>query len=518
MADGRVIDGTPAVRVATGSKSHGRGQELLRVANEADTSVTTAAVGSVGHVGLEPLVMATVDGKTAFYSRPSTERMETIATTLEEETAPAGGAMAVVEHDPATPVLPTPETGPLSVGSRRVLGGCGWLTPTNVDEYTDLRDDLFTDRAKDDPESVRTAVMQSDLRGRGRGDASTDTSIAAEWTTVYETSDDPLVVVNGNEADDHADGDRLLLESAPLTVVDAALSSAIALRATDVVIYLSETETIAYERVQEAASALDAVTDTGIPIRVVTGPDEYTAGEPTMALEAIEGNHRIEARRQPPGPSEYGVNGRPTLIHTPRTFAQIGALLAGNGSSGASSDPGTRLITVADDDSTLATTELSTDATLDAALSAVELENGWHGACVGGVFGGMTRSLDVPASAPGLRSAHLGTNGVVELLGESTCMVALVGERATFAKETNCGRCVPCREGTKQLVYILRRVYDGEYKSEILRELARVMRTTSLCGFGRDASRPITTAMEEFETEFAAHAKGHCPTGICNQS
>ncbi|UPM45165.1 NADH-ubiquinone oxidoreductase-F iron-sulfur binding region domain-containing protein [Halocatena salina] len=518
MVDERIIGETPAVRVATGSENHHDGRELLHEANESETSVTTAEVGSVGHIDLEPLVVATVEGKTAFFSRPSTERMETITRTLGEGTVPTDGAVAVVEHDPETARLPTPETGPLGTGVRRVLGGCGWLAPTSIEEYTDVRGERFTDRAEDDPESVRTHVMTSDLRGRGRGDASGDASVAAEWTTVYETADDPVVVVNGNEPDEHADSDRLLLESAPLLVVDVALASAVALGATDVVIYTNETEQIARERTRKAAAALDDVTDTEIPIRIITGPDEYKAGEPTMALEAIEGNHRIEARRRPPGPNEHGVDGRPTLVHTPRTFAQLGQILNGTGPVGASADPGTRLVTVVNDDTTAATVELSTDATLEAALSAVEPDSGWSGACVGGVFGGLTRSLDVPASASGLRSARLGTNGVVELLDKSTCMVALAGERATFAKEMNCGRCVPCREGSKQLVDLLHRVYDGEYKDGRLRELVRIMRTTSLCGFGRDAARPVTTAIEEFETEFTAHAKGHCPTGICNRS
>ncbi|MFC7192364.1 hypothetical protein ACFQL7_22815 [Halocatena marina] len=116
---------------------------------------------------------------------------------------------------------------------------------------------------------------------------------------MHETTGDPIVVVNGNESDDHADGDRLLLESAPLEVLDAALATATVLDASDVVVYTNETWTIACERVQNAATALVDAVATEISIRVVTGPDEYKAGEPTMALEAIEGNHRLEARRQP---------------------------------------------------------------------------------------------------------------------------------------------------------------------------------------------------------------------------
>ena len=502
-----------AVRVSADGET---GADVFRAAHETAESTPVVKVGSTGANGLSPLVLVTHEGRTAFIPNCGTERARSIVAELENETLP-DGAEAVVEHDPDTTTLPTPQTGPLSVGSRNVLGGSGWTAPASIDDYTESWDgELLTERFIEEPETVRKHVTTSGLRGRGRGDASADAPIAEEWTTAREAAGDPVVVVNGNETDDHAAGDRLLLESAPLAVLDPALAAANAVDATDVVVYTNETETIARERTEKAADALEEAVDTGVSIQVVAGPDEYKAGEPTMALEALEGNHRIEARRGPPGPSEYGLNGRPTLIHTSRTFAQIGRVLTGDDPGGAESDPGTRLFTVAGDVDAAATVELSTGATLEAALPAVETEDGQKAACVGGVFGGLTRSLDVPASAPGLNSAHLGTNGVVELLGDTTCMVALAGQRAKFAKEENCGRCVPCREGSKQLVDLLRDVYDGEYKDGMLRELTRVMRDTSLCAFGHDASRPTMTAMEEFETEFNAHAKGRCPTGACN--
>lgn len=492
------------------------GDEVFRAAHEAAESIPIVKVGSTGANGLSPLVLATHEGRTVFVPNCSTERARSIVTELENETL-SDDAETVVEHDPDTSTLPSPQTGPLRVGTRNVLRGAGWAVPASIEDYTEsLGGELLTERFMDESGTVREHITASTLRGRGRGDASADTPISEEWTTAREAAGDLVVVVNGNEPDDHAAGDRLLLESAPLTVLDPALVVAHAVSATDIVVYTNEAETVACERTEEAADALTEAVDTEVTIRIVAGPDEYKAGEPTMALEALEGNHRIEARRTPPGPSEYGLNGRPTLIHTPRTFAQVGNVLADDELGGAAGDPGTRLITVAGDVTAPATVELSTDATLDTALSAVETQNGTKAACVGGVFGGLTRSLDIPASAPGLNGAHLGTNGVVELLDDSTCMVALAGQRAKFAKEENCGRCVPCREGSRQLVDLLRDVYDGEYKDGMLRELTRVMRDTSLCEFGHDASRPVTTAMEEFETEFNAHAKGRCPTGACD--
>jgi NADH-quinone oxidoreductase subunit F len=502
--------------VRVSASSHKAETEVFRAAHEAAESTPVVEVGPTGVDGLSPLVLATHEGETAFVPRCSIEHAQSIAATLDDGTLP-DDAETVVGHASDTATLPTPQTGPLGIGSRHALASCGWSVPASIADYTESRENgLLTAHFMGDSETVREYIMASGLRGRGRGDMSTDAPIADNWKTVREATGDPVVVVNGNETDDHAAGDCLLLESAPLTVLDPALAAAHALDATAVVVHVNETETVAHERMEEAVDALTDATDTGISISVVAGPDEYKAGEPTMALEVLEGNHRIEARRGPPGPNTHGLDGRPTLIHTPRTFAQVGRVLDGDDLVGASSDPGTRLFTIAGDVAVPATVELSTGATLDAALPAVDTQNGQKAACVGGVFGGLTRSLDVPASAPGLNGAHLGTNGVMELLDDSTCTVALAGERAKFAREENCGRCVPCREGSKQLVELLRDVYSGEYKDGMLRELTRVMRDTSLCGFGHDAARPVTTAMEEFETEFNAHARGRCPTGACD--
>ncbi|MBX0296420.1 NADH-ubiquinone oxidoreductase-F iron-sulfur binding region domain-containing protein [Haloarcula nitratireducens] len=514
MTGQRIIESDPAVRVSTGSENRSQGRVVLEAARDADASVATAAVGPTGHVGLEPLVTATLDGETAFFTECSPGRTRSLTEALDDGTLPSEDAAAVVEHEPGTATLPVPDEGPLAVGERGVLGPCGWAVPGSIEDYRAGAGSPPTDL---DLADALSRLRETGLRGRGRGDATADASVADEWATASEAAGDPVVVVNANEADDAAAGDGLLLESAPLSVLAPALTAADALGATDVVAYLSEDADLARERVRAAADALVEARDPEASLRVVVGPDEYKAGEPTMALEAIEGNHRIEARRRPPGPSEYGLNGRPTLVHTPRTLAQVGRVLAERDLGGVPADPGTRLLTVSGDVAAPATVELPTDATLSDALPAVELEGSRKAACVGGVFGGVTRSLDVPASAPGLESARLGTNGVVELVGEATCMVALAGERAKFAREENCGRCGPCREGSKQLVDLLRDVYDGEFEDGMLRELGRTMRETSLCGFGSDAARPVTTTIDVFETEFHAHADGRCPSGTCTK-
>ena len=136
-------------------------------------------------------------------------------------------------------------------------------------------------------------------------------------------------------------------------------------------------------------------------------------------------------------------------------------------------------------------------------------------ACVGDVLGGYARDLDVTATAASLRAAGLGTEGVVEVLNDGRCALADAGDRAGFAASENSGRCVPGREGTKQLTELLRDVYEGSFEDDKIRELGRVMRRSSNCDTGAHAPRPVTTAIEAFEPEVRAHADGRCPAGTC---
>jgi NADH-quinone oxidoreductase subunit F len=444
--------------------------------------------------------------------------MGSIIETLEEGSIPTEGTAAVVKHEPGTDRLPTPANGPLSVGERGVLEAAGWAVPTSLTDYRATGG--FVAPETGGPERAIPEIREADLRGRGRGDAAADVPVADRWETARAASGEAAIVINANEADRRAAMDRVLVESAPLAVLDGALAAGRALDATNVLVYCNEADELAQDRAAEAASVLEGELETRISIEVLAGPDEYKTGEATIAIEAIEGNHRLEARLRPPYPSEEGLYGRPTLVHTPRTLARVSEVLAEGDSSGAATT-GTRLFSIADQgfeedgESVPTTVELAAEDDLSTAREAIAFDGSLKAACVGGVFGGLTRTLDVPARANALRAAGLGTNGVIELLGEEECMVAFAGSRAVFGEEENCGRCVPCREGTKQLTNKLREVYGGEYESEGIRELLRVMDETSICSFGRDAARPARTAIEAFETEFRAHANGRCPAGVC---
>ena len=483
----------PAVRVA--------GDPAL--ADAVDASVTVA--GSTGHPGVEPLVLVTRGGESRFLPNATEADLQRAVDAAAAGDLPNGKWTA--EHDPEPQTLPTPDAGPLSVGTRTAGARCGWADPTDAERYREWG----VVAGAEDP---LTRVREAGLLGRGRTDDSADEPIADAWETARDTEGEPVVVVNANEADDAVAGDELLLGSDPFAVLDGALAAAAAVDAPDLVVYVGAgCETLA-ERAETAAEALVDDLDDPPRLQIAAGPDRFAAAEATMAIESLAGKERIEARRRPPGPAEHGLYGRPTLVHSARTFAQVRACLAEEELGGADADPGTRLVTVSGGPHAPATVELPTDARLADALSAVDAGEA-KAYRVGGRFGGLTGSAEHRLAADALADADLGTAGGVERLAEDDCLLALVGDVATFAADDNCGRCVPCREGSTQLAALLRDIYAGEYDAGGIRELARVMQNTSLCAFGREAARPVLTTLDAFESEVAAHAEGRCPAGSC---
>lgn len=501
--DERVGGRSPVVRIAS-DVAAGDGDVVARTARNAADSVSVVETGPTGITGVEPLLLATITGRTAFYPAPDTATVREVVDALDAGELPSVDATAVVDHEEQPSSLPVPDEGALSVGHRTVLGPCGWVDPLAPGEHKFVA-----------TEHDAGAVADLKLLGRGRGDAVADEPAPEAWDLARETDGDPVVVVNANEADHRPRGDRTLLAGAPFAVLDGAAAVARYIGATDVVVHLNESDTALVQHVRKAVERVDLPIDA----QVVAGPDEYRAGAPTAALEVLEGAERIEPRLQPPTPAEYGLYGRPTVVHTPRTLAQVQhALQTPEEFNPDATEIGTRLVTVTGDVAAPATVELSTDATLDAVHEAVTVDSQFKLACVGGVFGGITGNLNVSPSAPALAAADLGTDGVVELLSEENCVVAEVGERAQFASNANSGRCVPGREGTQQLTELLRDVYQGSFRSDDIRELARVMHRTSSCQIGAHAPRPVTTAINEFEPEFRAHADSRCPSGVCEEN
>ncbi|SEP12142.1 NADH-quinone oxidoreductase subunit F [Halogranum amylolyticum] len=495
---------SPVIRISTDVTTE-RGERVYATARNAADSIPVVRTGPTGITEYDPLVLTTSEGSTAFFISPMTSTVRDIIAKFEAGHLPTDDADFVVEHDPGASSLPVPADGLLAAGQRSVLGPCGWADPLDPTEYT-----LYS------TEREASALSDVDLLGRGRGDAATDEPVADVWQHARGADGDSIVVMNANDADSRSQVDQTVLAGAPMSVLDGVAAVAEFVGAEDAVLYLNESDVELQRRLGEAVEAAEGK----LPIvpELVVGPDEYRAGEPTAALEAMEGADRIEPRIRPPPPAEYGLYGRPTVIHTPRTFAQVHrALRDPQCFETDTADPGTRLLTVTGDVVSPAVLELGPEADLSVVRDAVQLDGSFKMACVGGVFGGITCTLTVAPTAQSLTKAGLGTDGVVELLNEESCAVANAGERARFASEANSGRCVPGREGTKQLTELLREIYRGSFDGEKIRELGRVMTRSSNCQIGAHAPRPVITAIDAFESEFEAHVDGHCPSGTCTE-
>ncbi|WP_222914344.1 NADH-ubiquinone oxidoreductase-F iron-sulfur binding region domain-containing protein [Natrinema sp. SYSU A 869] len=479
---------------------------VVRIADsdpdEGSVPSTTSFDGSVVNVGptgvpaLEPLVTVSAAGRTALHTRCSTEDLESIVASIDTTGSVDGSDPdAVLSHAPDRNQFPTAPLPGLRAGDRRVLGACGWRRPTSVADHEAAGGFVAS-------EAETVLSVGESLQGRGWGDLCQDRSLTDIWRTVRAADGDPIVVVNGHGSP----ADTLLLSSAPFDVLDGASALANTVAADRIVIYVSsEVDNV----VETVGSAIDAYPDPAAPMEVCTGPQEYRAAEPTMTVEALEGNHRLEARLRPPGLERVGLDGQPTLVHTPRTLAHLAVGLREG------IDEQTRVLTVRGDVDSVATVELSETETLSELVDTVGVDGSFKAACVGGRFGGITRDLDVGIGSKALRDADLGTDGTVDVLSDDRCVVEFVGQRVSFAAEENCGRCVPCREGTAQLTSLLRDVYGGEFDTQAIEELVRVMTTSSICAFGERAGRPARTAIEAFTSEFQAHAEGRCSAGTC---
>lgn len=491
----------------------GEATKALRAAERVADEVTIKATGPTGITGHEPLALVSTDGETRFYADVDSSQVTDLVQAAEAGEPADFDPVAVVDHE-NTETLPVPDAGPLAVGDRRLLAKCGWANPVTPSDWR-----LVSDRV------TPGTQLESPVLGRGRGDAAAGDPVTETWDTVRETDGDPVVVVNAHDTDPGHRSDETLLAGATVAVLDATAVVGELLGATDIVVLLNEDSPV-LGRVEEAA---DALAET-LPLspEVAVGPAEYRAGDPTAALEVLEGNDRIEPRVQPPSPATYGLYGRPTAVHSVRTVLQAratlqqeqpGLSLPDEAATGPAEDTTpTRLFSVTGDVEAPAVVELAVDDSLSTVREAVTPTNGIEMACIGGILGGLTDTLEHEPTAQALTDAGLGATGGVEILGGQRCPVAEAGERVQFAAEENSGRCVPGREGTQQLAELLRDVYAGQFEKEKITELARVMEQSANCQIGATAPRPVMTAFDRFAEQFTEHTKSHCRSGACSDN
>ena len=419
-----------------------------------------------------------------------------------------------------------------------VLRNCGAINPQNIDEYI-ARDGYFA-LAKSltamTREEIIDEVLKSGLRGRGGGGFPT----GMKWKFAFQSPGDvKYVVCNADEGDPGAFMDRSVLEGDPHSVIEAMAIAAYAVGAQQGFIYIRAEYPLAIERLVWAIGQAREykflgknILDTGfnfdLDIRI--GAGAFVCGEETALMFSIEGK-RGEPRPRPPFPVVKGLFNAPTLLNNVETYANIPAIIM-NGAAwyaqyGTERSKGTKVFALAGAVNNTGLVEVPMGTPLGDIVfnvgGGIKNKKKYKAAQLGGPSGGCIpiQHLNVPVDYESITElgAIVGSGGLI-VADEDTCMVDFARFFLDFIQEESCGKCPPCRIGTKRMLEILKRIAHGEGKLEdidTLVELATRIKDAALCGLGQTAPNPVLSTLRFFKNEYIEHiVDKHCRAGVCS--
>jgi NADH-quinone oxidoreductase subunit F len=421
---------------------------------------------------------------------------------------------------------------------RRVLRRCGLIDPTNLEHYLAHGGYIGLQRAFTyGPERVVEEVKQAGLRGRGGAGFPT----WRKWQFCREVdSDQKYLICNADEGDPGAFMNRSLIEGDPHALIEGIIISGYALEASIGYIYCRAEYPLALERLRLAIQQAEEIgllgkniLDSGFDfkIKIKEGAGAFVCGEETALIQSIEGQRGMPTPR-PPFPAVSGLWGKPTIINNVESLASV-SLIMQNGSGwfaeyDSKQSKGTKTIALVGKVKNSGLVEVPMGITLRELVFDIGGGMDGDGKCkavqTGGPSGGCVPEelLDIPVDYDSLNQAGtiMGSGGVV-VMDESTCMVDFARYFLDFAEKESCGKCVPCRLGTKQMLTILEDIVEGRGKPEdidLLEELGESVKTGSLCGLGQTAPNPVLTTIRYFREEYEAHIyEGKCPAKKCKQ-
>lgn len=418
-----------------------------------------------------------------------------------------------------------------------VLGNCGIIDPLSINDYIAV-DGYFalasclTSRNSQD---IITTIIKSGLRGRGGGGFPT----GKKWEfTKNAQGTDKVVVCNADEGDPGAFMDRSVLEGDPHSVIEGMAIAGFAIGATCGYVYVRAEYPLAVERLSNAIEQARAcgllgnnILNTGFnfDLEIRMGSGAFVCGEETALLTSIEGN-RGEPKPRPPFPATKGLWNKPTLLNNVETFANISHIIR-NGADwyaaiGTEKSKGTKVFALAGAVKNTGLVEVPIGISLGELIydvgGGIKGGKAFKAAQVGGPSGGcipkehLNVSLDYESLIE--LGAIMGSGGLI-VMDEDTCMVDVARFFLEFVQEESCGKCVPCRVGTKRLLEILERICAGEGQDgdiERLIELGTQIKETALCNLGKTAANPVLSTIRHFRDEYEAHIRDkRCPAGVC---
>ncbi len=426
---------------------------------------------------------------------------------------------------------------------RLVLAQCGVIDPENIDEYLGIGGYQAARRAftQMSPEQICKIITDSGLRGRGGGGFPT----GVKWDAARkQPGDTKYVICNGDEGDPGAFMDRSVMEGNPHAVLEGMMIAARAIGAHAGYIYVRAEYPLAVQRLRRAIQDAyelgllgEDLFETGyaFDIELMEGAGAFVCGEETALIASIEGQRGMP-RPKPPFPAQAGLWGKPTVINNVETLATVPLILRHGPEKfralGTPSSPGTKTFALTGHVPNTGLIEVPFGATLRQIIFDIGggvtdargriREDAFKAVQIGGPSGGcLTREhLDLPLDFDSLKSvgAMVGSGGLV-VMNSQTCMVQVARFFMQFTQNESCGKCVLCREGTKQMLALLDEIIEGrgtQQTLELLEIVARTVQKGSLCGLGKTAPNPVLSTLRYFRKEYEAHIEfKRCPAGQC---
>jgi NADH:ubiquinone oxidoreductase subunit F (NADH-binding)/(2Fe-2S) ferredoxin len=536
-----IEEGTVAVRVCTGSGCIMNGSlevaDRFEIAIEdlgASDSIRVVRTGCHGLCERGPVVVVGPDG--VFYPSLRADDAEPIVRQLVEGQGPVDDLLYRLA--PNTEPIPHYADIPFNASQQRiVLRHCGIVDPESIDDALSrgAYDGLKKVLEEFDAQELIEQIEASGLRGRGGAGFLT----GRKWRFTRDADgDQKYVICNADEGDPGAFMDRSIIEGDPHSVLEGMAIAAYAVGASEGYVYVRAEYPMAVKRLR---MAIKHATERGLlgsdilgtgfsfSVHVKEGAGAFVCGEETALMTSIEGKRGMP-RVRPPFPAVSGLWGKPTCINNVETLANV-AWIAINGarayaSIGTGNSKGTKVFAL--------TGKVTNSGLVEVpmGMSVRELVHDIGGGCgedaeckavqIGGPSGGCLPAelMDTPIEYEALAEvgAIVGSGGLV-VVDQKTCMVDFARYFLTFTQDESCGKCVPCRIGTKRMLEIVTRITEGEGEEgdiEKLERLAHDVKRASLCGLGQTAPNPILTTIDHFRVEYEEHIRDrHCRAGAC---
>ncbi len=422
--------------------------------------------------------------------------------------------------------------------TRMVLQNCGHIDAESIIEYIGIGGySAFVKSLNMRQNDICNEMIEANLRGRGGGGF----PAGKKWIQVMSfDSDVKYVICNGDEGDPGAFMDRSIMEGDPHSILEGMLIAACATGATEGYIYVRAEYPLAIQRLSRAIEQAREIgllgenilgTSFSFDIHINKGAGAFVCGEGSALMASIEGERgmpRVRAKRT----VEEGLWGKPTVLNNVETFANVRHII-NNGAEwfkkyGPSNSPGTKAFALTGNVKNTGLIEVPMGTTLREVIFDIGggIANGkkFKAVQIGGPSGGCLSEehLDLPLDFDSLKKAGamIGSGGMV-VMDEDTCMVSVARFFMNFTQNESCGKCIPCREGTKRMLQILDKIIDGNGTLEdldMLEELGDTITKTSLCGLGKTAPNPVLSSLKYFRDEYISHVVDKkCPSKVCSK-